>query len=93
MAIILLLLKETGRGLVVRKTMRSAVSAVNLKTSKMEEGFPLVNRKENESTDNRKAPFYDHPVFREISLSNGKINKMKKDEVKKILKERGLDTR
>ena len=73
--------------------MRSAVSAVNLKTSKMEEGFPLVNRKENESTDNRKAPFYDHPVFREISLSNGKINKMKKDEVKNILKERGLDTR
>lgn len=73
--------------------MRSAVSAVNLKTSKMAEGLPYVDQRENESTENRKAPIYDHPVFREISLSNGKINKMKKDEVKKILKERGLDTR
>ena len=73
--------------------MRSAVSAVNLKTSKMAEGLPYVDERENESTENRKAPIYDHPVFREISLSNGKINKMKKDEVKKILKERGLDTR
>ena len=73
--------------------MRSAVSAVNLKTSKMAEGLPYVDQRENESTENRKAPVYDHPVFREISLSNGKINKMKKDEVKKILKERGLDTR
>ena len=71
----------------------SAVSAVNLKTSKMAEGLPYVDQRENESTENRKAPIYDHPVFREISLSNGKINKMKKDEVKKILKERGLDTR
>ena len=73
--------------------MRSAVSAVNLKTSKMAEGLPYVDQRENESRENRKAPIYDHPVFREISLSNGKINKMKKDEVKKILKERGLDTR
>ena len=73
--------------------MRSAVSAVNLKTCKMAEGLPYVDQRENESTENRKATFYDHPVFREISLSNGKINKMKKDEVKKILKERGLDTR
>ena len=73
--------------------MQSAVSAVNLKTSKMAEGLPYVDQRENESTENRKAPIYDHPVFREISLSNGKINKMKKDEVKKILKERGLDTR
>ena len=73
--------------------MRSAVSAVNLKTSKMAEGLPYVDQRENESTENRKAPIYDHPVFREISLSNGKINKMKKDEVKKILKERGLDSR
>ena len=73
--------------------MRSAVSAVNLKTSKMAEGLPYVDQRENESTENRKAPIYDHAVFREISLSNGKINKMKKDEVKKILKERGLDTR
>ena len=73
--------------------MRSAVSAVNLETSKMAEGLPYVDQRENESTENRKAPIYDHPVFREISLSNGKINKMKKDEVKKILKERGLDTR
>ena len=73
--------------------MRSAVSAVNLKTSKMAEGLPYVDQRQNESTENRKAPIYDHPVFREISLSNGKINKMKKDEVKKILKERGLDTR
>ncbi|XP_058954376.1 3'-5' exoribonuclease 1-like [Pocillopora verrucosa] len=59
----------------------------------MAEGLPYVDQRENESTENRKAPIYDHPVFREISLSNGKINKMKKDEVKKILKERGLDTR
>lgn len=73
--------------------MRSAVSAVNLKTSKMAEGLPYVDQRQNESTENRKAPIYDHPVFREISLSNGKINKMKKDEVKKILKERGLDSR
>ena len=73
--------------------MRSAVSAVNLKTSKMAEGLPYADQRENESTENRKAPIYDHPVFREISLSNGKINKMKKDEVKKILKERGLDSR
>ena len=73
--------------------MRSAVSAVNLKTSKMAEGLPYVDQRENESTENRKAPIYDHPVFREISLSNGKINKMKKDEVKKLLKERGLDSR
>ena len=59
----------------------------------MAEGLPYVDQRENEITENRKAPIYDHPVFREISLSNGKINKMKKDEVKKILKERGLDTR
>lgn len=52
-----------------------------------------VDRNENESTENTKAPLYDHPVFREISLSNGKINKMKKDEVKKELKERRLDSR
>ena len=35
----------------------------------------------------------DHPVYREISVSNGVINKMKKEEVKGMLMERGLDAR
>ena len=59
----------------------------------MAEGFLVEQPNENESAEERKTPFYDHPVFKEISLSNGQINKMKKDEVKRILKERGLDSR
>lgn len=37
--------------------------------------------------------YYDHPVYKEISLTNGKINQMKKNEVKSILTEMGLDSR
>jgi len=48
---------------------------------------------EKESTDENTTHYCDHPVYREISLSNGRINKMKKDEVKRILLERGLDSR
>ncbi|EDO48700.1 predicted protein [Nematostella vectensis] len=36
---------------------------------------------------------YDHPVYKEISLSNGMINRMKKEEVKDILVKLGLDSR
>ena len=36
---------------------------------------------------------FDHPVFKEISLTNGKINRMKKEELKECLQESGLDTR
>ena len=73
--------------------MRSAVSADNLKTSKMAEGFPLEGQRESESTNNKKAPLNDQSLPREISLSNRQINNMNKDEVEKELKERGLDTR
>jgi len=48
---------------------------------------------EKESADKNTTQYCDHPVFQEISLSNGRINKMKKDEVKQILLERGLDSR
>ena len=60
----------------------------------MAEGF-LVDEDEKESTEEDTTPtqHYDHPVYREISFSNGRINKMKKDEVKRILLERGLDSR
>lgn len=60
----------------------------------MAEGF-LADEDEKESTEEDTTPTqcYDHPVYREISLSNGLINKMKKDEVKRILLERGLDSR
>lgn len=57
----------------------------------MAEGFPFEDEKE--STDKNTTQYYDHRVFQEISLSNGRINKMKKDEVKQILLERGLDSR
>ena len=52
--------------------------------TKMAEG-PRVP-KQSERTD-------DHPIFREISFTNGQINKMKKEEVKRCLVERGLDSR
>jgi len=48
---------------------------------------------DKERTDENTTQHCDHPVYREISLSNGRINKMKKDEVKRILLERGLDSR
>ena len=35
---------------------------------------------------------FDHPVYQELSYTNGKINKMKKDEVKSCLAELGLYT-
>jgi len=57
----------------------------------MAEGFLFEDEKE--STDETTTQYCDHPVFKEISLSNGLINKMKKDEVKQILLERGLDSR
>ena len=60
----------------------------------MAEGF-LVDEDEKKSTEEYTIPtqHHDHPVYREISFSNGRINKMKKDEVKGILLERGLDSR
>jgi len=57
----------------------------------MAEGFLVDDEKE--STDENTTKYCDHPVYREISLSNRRINKMKKDEVKRILLERGLDSR
>jgi len=56
---------------------------------------PLVQEQEEESenTEENPKPYSDHPVYREISCTNGRINKMKKDEVKRCLIERGLDTR
>ena len=36
---------------------------------------------------------FDHPVYKELSLTNGKINRMKKDEIKQSLAGFGLDTR
>lgn len=57
----------------------------------MAEGFLVDDDKE--STDKNTSQYCDHPVYKEISLSNGRINKMKKDEVKRILLERGLDSR
>ena len=55
----------------------------------MAEGF-LVDEDEEDRTPTQHC---NHPVYREISLSNGRINKMKKDEVKRLLLERGLDSR
>lgn len=47
----------------------------------------------SESEAEHKNSSHDHPVYREISYTNGKINKMKKDEVKRCLAELGLDHR
>lgn len=47
----------------------------------------------DDDVEETKQVSYDHPVYKEISLTNGKINKMKKDEVKSILTEIGLDSR
>ncbi|KXJ11780.1 3'-5' exoribonuclease 1 [Exaiptasia diaphana] len=46
-----------------------------------------------ETTEKKEKQIYDHPIYKEISLTNGKINKMKKEEVKKVLNEFGLDSR
>lgn len=59
----------------------------------MAEGSLVEEQNENENTEENTTQFCDHPVYREISLSNGRINKMKKAEVKQILVERGLDSR
>lgn len=69
-----------------------AVSCQN--ETKMAEGSLVPEQQEeSESTEGKTAQYCDHPVYREISLTNGKINKMKKDEVKRLLTERGLDSR
>ena len=49
--------------------------------------------KQSERTKQISQQTYDHPVYREISFTNGQINKMKKEEVKLCLAERGLDSR
>ena len=59
--------------------------------TKMAEG-PRVP-KQSERTEEISQQTYDHPIYREISCTNGKINKMKKEEVKRCLVERGLDSR
>ena len=48
---------------------------------------------EKQSTEENSMAYCDHPVYRELSRLNGQINKMKKDEVKRCLKEKGLDSR
>jgi hypothetical protein len=48
---------------------------------------------DSEDEDKQTQTYYDHPVYKEISLTNGKINKMKREEVKSILLELGLDSR
>ena len=59
--------------------------------SKMAEGPPVP--KQSERTEEISQPTYDLPVYREISFTYGQINKMKKEEVKRCLVERGLDSR
>ena len=59
----------------------------------MAEGSLVEEENGNENTQENTMQFCDHPVYKEISLSNGRINKMKKAEVKRILEERGLDSR
>ena len=62
--------------------------------TKMAEGSVAQEQEEqSENTEENSTPYCDHPVYREISYTNGRINKMKKDEVKRCLKERGLDSR
>ncbi len=75
--------------------LRDSSPAVIFKTKvqKMAEGSLVDEQNEKDSTEGNTTQFCDHPVFREISLSNGRINKMKKAEVKRILAERGLDSR
>lgn len=48
---------------------------------------------ESESTQQSQTQCFDHPVYREISKTNGQINKMKEAEVKRCLQELGLDFR
>lgn len=53
-----------------------------------------IEEEEDEEVEQTKEKkVYDHPVYKEISLTNGKINSMKKDEVKKILIKFSLDSR
>lgn len=61
----------------------------------VEESDDGQNEAEKETTDHetKEKKIYDHPVYKEISLTNGKINKMKKEEVKKALIHFGLDSR
>ena len=59
--------------------------------TKMAEGLRVP--KQSERTEEISQQTYDHPIFREISFTNGQINKMKKEEVKRCLVERGLDSR
>lgn len=71
------------------------VQRLAIKTKlKMAEGL-LVQEQEEEGQKKERntVPNYEHPVYREISHTNGTINKMKKDEVKRCLIERGLDSR
>lgn len=69
------------------------VQRLAIKTKlKMAEGFQ-EQEEEGQKKERNTVPNYEHPVYREISHTNGTINKMKKDEVKRCLIERGLDSR
>ena len=52
----------------------------------------VVRLKENMADGSDEVEKFDHPVYQELSYTNGKINKMKKDEVKSCLAELGLYT-
>ena len=66
-------------------------AVISQSETKMAEGPPVP--KQSERTKQISQQTYDHPVYREISFTNGQINKMKKEEVKRCLAERGLDSR
>ena len=48
---------------------------------------------EQDEDDNFEPRKFDHAVYKEISLTNGKINKMKKEKIKQSLASFDLDTR
>ena len=59
----------------------------------MAEGSVVQEDDESERAQQRKSPCLDNPVYKEISIANGKVNKMENSQVKRCLDELGLDSR
>ncbi|XP_068738816.1 3'-5' exoribonuclease 1-like [Montipora capricornis] len=59
----------------------------------MAEGSVVQEDDESESAQQSKSPCLDNPVYKEISIANGKVNRMENSQVKRCLDELGLDSR